>query len=554
MILYNKNRCYLFGIIILVFYMLPYVLMGEDCYITIHDNLDSSISHIKAIIDNQALFDGNKILPMMEGIKRSLFASPLDIRFLLFALLPIFWAIIVNTFFVKLTAYIGMYFLLDKYIVRKKTHKSFICFSVSLLFALVPFYPDYGISSAGIPMLLFAFLNLKEGKGKMVGFLLVAYYGFYSSLVLSGAFVGFTLLIYMIYQWRINRSMPIRYFAGLVLLGSIYVFTNWNLFVDFLFPSDFVSHRVEFLSHDTAFTVVASLVSILLSSQYHAGSFAAFPILVVFVILFLLRRKEHFQGFFGLIFIMVMISIGLILRWLFPQIIIFQEFQFDRFYFLFPALCFVLLALSLESLFLYRKQVWAMGLLIVTLFSTFWYNPEYRFFVKTMVCRVDSTTPIYSQFYDESLFDTIEKSISSEPRSNYKIVCLGIFPSVLEYNGYHTLDAYVPNYSLAYKHEFREVISEELDKSEELKDYFDDWGSRCYIFSSELGSDYLWGKNRNGIVKDLEIDTKHLKEMGCTYLFSAVEIENYQSLNLEFINSYTTPSSFWNIRIYKIRS
>lgn len=94
------------------------------------------------------------------------------------------------------------------------------------------------------------------------------------------------------------------------------------------------------------------------------------------------------------------------------------------------------------------------------------------------------------------------------------------------------------------------MVAPELVKSDELRAYSDNLGSRCYLFSSELGKDCLWGKHRNRLFTYLEIDTGQLRDLGCDYLFSAVDIEDCNSLGLEFKGAYTTPSSFGNIRIY----
>lgn len=166
---------------------------------------------------------------------------------------------------------------------------------------------------------------------------------------------------------------------------------------------------------------------------------------------------------------------------------------------------------------------------------------------------METNLPSYKQFYDTNLFDEVEKDLAIRKNKEH-IICLGFHPSVALYNGFYTLDGYFQTYPLSHKHQFRKVIEGELAKSEVLRDYFDNWGSRCYLFSSELGSDYLWGKKRNGRVMNLGINIDELRKMGCSYIFSTVDIDNYQFLNLDFAGSYTTSSSFWNIKVYKICS
>ena len=81
--------------------------------------------------------------------------------------------------------------------------------------------------------------------------------------------------------------------------------------------------------------------------------------------------------------------------------------------------------------------------------------------------------------------DEIAKAIGRE-KSDYRIVSVGMNPAVSLFNGFYTVDGYSTDYPLEYKHEFREIIKDELAKDEGVRGYFDDWGNRCYIFSAEL--------------------------------------------------------------------
>ena len=165
------------------------------------------------------------------------------------------------------------------------------------------------------------------------------------------------------------------------------------------------------------------------------------------------------------------------------------------------------------------------------------------------IAKSDKTYPTYKQFYDTALFNKIKKDV---PVSS-KTCSIGFYPSVLSYNGFYTLDGYYVSYPLEYKHRFRKVIAKELEKSPEIKDYFDNWGNRCYLFSSELGLNFLYGKNTDiREVKNLEIDTVALKNLGCEYVLSAVQIQNFKNLNLKYINSYTNENSYWKIYVYKL--
>src|SRR5690606_7698087 len=90
----------------------------------------------------------------------------------------------------------------------------------------------------------------------------------------------------------------------------------------------------------------------------------------------------------------------------------------------------------------------------------------------------------YRQFYAEALFARIKADLGAEAEA--RVASLGLHPAVAQYNGFHTLDGYFNAYPLAYKHAFRPVIAPALAADPVLRRYFDDWGSRLYLFNSAL--------------------------------------------------------------------
>ncbi len=92
----------------------------------------------------------------------------------------------------------------------------------------------------------------------------------------------------------------------------------------------------------------------------------------------------------------------------------------------------------------------------------------------------------FSEFFSAPLFAEIKNYIG-RPQNEYRVASLGMYPSIALYNGFYTADGYVQNYPLEYKHRFRKVIAQELAKSPSLRQFFDNWGSCCYLLSHELG-------------------------------------------------------------------
>lgn len=136
--------------------------------------------------------------------------------------------------------------------------------------------------------------------------------------------------------------------------------------------------------------------------------------------------------------------------------------------------------------------------------------------------------------------------------TTYRVAHLGISPSPALMHGFYTVDGYSNNYPLEYKHRFRQVIAKELEKNELTRLYFDEWGSRCYLFNGATGNAWMLGKNRQIVYEELEFDMEALQELGCEYLFSCGEIKNAEELGLSCMGYYETPVSYWGIWLYQL--
>lgn len=549
------NHCdILTGFILILFFCLPYVILGPSAYITIHDFLDLTVAHLHNITNNKMFFSMDGTLPLMENVDRMsiAFSTPFELKSIIFYLLPTYWAIILNMFLVKLFAFVGMIHLLNMYVTP---NFRLLNFSISTLFCLIPFYVDYGISSAGIPLITYALMNLYYDKKVVCSYVLVALYAFYSSFALSGFFVCFLLFSLIVVLWYKNKRIDYCLLFALIILSVFYVAANWNLLYGYLMPSELVSHRQEWIDNICLVDVCRTILGILAISQYHSGTFIAWPIVIGFVIIYLLYYNKYneltlyLKCLVGLI---MLIALGAFTKLLPSKF--FASFQFDRFYFLYPAMCFILLAKMSVVLFEEKKKWILFTILFCSVGCVGANNIElvYKWFD---IIHVKRLQPSYNQFYDEKLFDAICGDLGVKKDYSTKVVSVGMFPSVSEYNGFWCLDGYLNSYSLDYKHKFRKVIAKEINKDSMLKSYFDDWGSRCYVFSAELynyGNQYFCSKEDDFYVNHLDINTKVLKDLGCQYIFSAVDIINYQELGLVYVDAYTTSNSYWNIRVYKL--
>ena len=98
-------------------------------------------------------------------------------------------------------------------------------------------------------------------------------------------------------------------------------------------------------------------------------------------------------------------------------------------------------------------------------------------------------------------------------------------------------------------------MEKELAKSEKNQVYFDTWGSRCYLFVSELENNrYMNTREKSKAIQNLEINSEALYDMGGRYIFSAVEILNYKDNNLELVDVFENDNSPWKIWVYSVNS
>ena len=552
LLLMSQNAYLIVGVLIVLVYYIPFFIFGENTYVHIHDILDIDVAHTKMLVDQHAIFDYDKTLPLLDGIPRSEYFicfSPYDFKMLFYSIMPTFWAYITNSLLVRLFAFLGMFLLLSRYVLKEENTRyySFIAFVCAIIFALIPFYTTFGLSSAGIPLLTWAFLNLKEKQNLVLSFLSIAFFANYSCLALSGVFVCFVFGCYYLYMAIKNKDWQWYIFAGLCVLGLVYLLTNIDLFINVFFNSDYVSHRTEW-KISTSFD--SAVKDLLFNTQYHSGLLSTKPIIAIICTAILCHLRVDKRLGYALLAIGAVLSVYFIRALTISYLPFMQSFQMDRFYFFLPFLWIIALAVSLENITNKVNLALALFLLLPVGLSLYNNNDE----LKSVVHQLKGEQPYrptYKQFYDEKLFSKITESLNEIPNET-RVVSVGLFPSIAEYNGYHTLDTYINIYPLEYKHRFREIIASELDKDEGINAYFDKWGNRCYMYSSELGSYFMYSKyDTLSISPDYNIQA--LKTLGAQYIFSAVPIRNSESLELFDCGVFCHDDSYWRIHVYKIK-
>jgi len=544
-----QKRIILLAQLTILLYYLPYFILGENANILIHDNLDSNVTWIKILLDNNAVFSfpSKVVNQVLNGIPRYSIYATYDISLIIFKIFGVYFGYVINKLFISFIGFWGMFLLLRKHFLPcSNSNIQYISVGVSLIFALLPFWSFSG-SVQGLPFVLFAFLNLRNNNKKFYNYLIILLFAFYSSLVLSGIFFIVVLSVVFVYDTIKSRKINIPFFFGLVLLSFSYLLSHFPLIYGVLFNSA-ETHRLEFYNESIGYkSAILKSADLFLRGQYHAHSLHMLFVLPVSVILVVFYKS--FNKTVKLIFAFIILTslfYGFkdqhLIKPILDKVSNIIPIQLQRFHFLHPMFWSILLAVVLSwaaSRIKYSK-VFIFSVLILQL----------AYVIEHHEIWINRSTPTFKEFYSEATFMKI-KDVIDRPVDSYKVISIGLHPAVAQYNGFNTLDGYFPSYSLKYKHEFRRVIGNELDRDESLKNYFDNWGSRCYAFSSELGRDFVSKKKEP--INNLEYNFQYLETMGGEYIISVAPISESMNTEIELIERINSDANYWNVFLYKIK-
>lgn len=546
-LLNNKVGLHVFSFLVIgVYFYVYFISQGSNSYIRIHDNLDGLIPHIKTIVNHGGYFSPSyNIKSIMNGAKYGELVPSYSISTLWFYLLDTYPAVVLSKIILSVVAYVGMFLLLKKY--QRNLNDNFIAVFVSLCFALLPFYSIY-LDIAGLPIIAYSLHNIYHKNRKYYNYLILFLFTFYSNLALVGFFILSLLSVLILYDWIKKKkiNIPLSLSLGLLIIG--YFISHIPSIYLMLFEHDFISMRTEMstlkpINHDS---FLKHFFDLFTGGQTHTASFHYYFIPIVILNCF------HKNYKIKLLFIFIMFSSLLyafkmvnffditIFKVLFKTI----PLQIDRFYFLNPFVWYLLLYFSLINIINHFPKLKYIAVIFLIFSIRLNYYSAY-----SLKMKYDKALT-FNEYFSENIF----KKVKNETK-NSKVICIGFHPSIAEYNGISVLDIYSSNYSLKYKNKFYQIIKKELNKSSSIENYFKNWGSRCYSFSTDISSD----SKKLNLTTNLDLESisldynfDKLKEMNCKYIISRYKIAKRKNSNLiKEINS-KDKSQFNQIYLYEM--
>ncbi len=556
---YNRLAKWLILLVVVV-YVMPLLLLGSNSYIRLHDTLEGEWIWLKVLADSHMAFDFHTytIIPqIMKGVLRDLYPAGLSLNMVLVQWFGAYKAYILSSFLIRIIGFTGMVLLLRDYFIKERKNR-FIVLLVALAFSVLSAFIPFGISVLGQPLLLWAFLNFNSTRRLKVSYLIIILFPYYSSIVWLA--IPFLTLIgvmglYFIYKSNLGK----HYVAGAILLAVGFFGVNFSMLVATFSNNGFVSHRMAYnLYMFEKPNVVQSLGEsflVFFTTHYHIAIYITSVSFIA--ILLTIKKSEPLILAIFVAIILICLFQGFYSYpeyWLSDKLSFMKSFRFNRFSVLLPFLWFVGFALAL-----YKMQSspvlksFVLPLLLMQIVVAMAGNDEVVHNYRALTGH--QKFPNFENYNAPKQFGEIEKYIG-KPLDSYYVASFGISPSVAQYNGFYTLDGLMSVYSLPYKKEFRNIFAGEIAKSEDIAQYFDGWGNRCYIFSSELGikhEAFNCYKFSHKHVNNLAFNAKAFDAMGGKYLISAVDIRNSESQGLHLEKVFNDSQSWWTIYLYSVK-
>lgn len=557
-----------------------YVCFGESSYIAVHDNLDLFVAQFQMMKNTDSFFAHGVTVPFLGGVTRDNLPSELSLYTLLYAVMPSFAAYIAG-YLIKVAAAIISVWLLAKdwYGDRFEEYKPIIAL-MGFAYGILNMFPAFGIPFATIPLVIYLLRKIYRKQGIWL-YIALFCYPFLSYFSYFGFFILAYLTAAIIWLGIRDRMVSRALVTALFVLGAGYVVFEYRLFGVMLFGGAETIRSTMVEANLTAGEILHQIIDVWKNGMFHVDSLQNKFILWVCVIYFcwlngkyMLQKKSKWifhdiYNLFMLILVFNSVIYGIynwesfrtLIETIIPPL---KGFQFNRTVFFSPFVWYAAFFIILQRLYAFSRDKGKLGkgmraaantlalLCIAIIFLTpSKYNDLYAT-CKNKALQImrgkEINTMSYEEFYSEELFAAIKDDIdyAGEWSAAY-----GIHPAVLEYNGIATLDGYLGFYTEEYKEAFRKIIAPALERVEESRIYYDDWGARAYLYSGTDISVVSATKTFSVTDRKIYIDAQAFEDLKGRYIFSRIELENAQEAGLKLMKSYTMKKSPYVIYLYE---
>ena len=545
---------------------------GEHSYIGVHDNMDLFLAQFQMLKNTRSFFRHGVDVPFLGGISRDNLPSEFSLYSVLYMIFSTYTAYVLGILCKILIGMFSFCLLSRELYPEKYILYCPVIYMTGFAYGIIWFFPAFGLAFASIPLCVYMLIRIYRHGGRwwylaLFAYPLVSYFSYH------GIFILGYLVIAVLWLSIRDKKPAWPLMAGTAVLALGYVVCEYRLFGQMLLSDEETIRSTMVNPSLSGAEILEEIVTVWREGVFHADSVHGKVVLPVCILYFVFNNgmylwkkqgKRIFHDRFNFIMLFILFNsvvYGLYdcepLRSLVETIVPpLKGWQFNRTVFFNPFLWYA--ALFVVLIRLYDAGIWQMWLanvvicaavlvIILTpnryndLYATC-HNRAYEYYHGTEVDGWD-----YEQFYAQELFAEIKEDIDYQGEWS---AAYGFHPAVLEYNGIATLDGYLGFYSRQYKDDFRKVIAPALDRVEETRDYYDDWGARAYLYSGTDLSIVSATKTVYATDYDIYIDVDAFRALGGEYIFSRFELSNADEIGLSLISSGTAKDLSSSVYVY----
>lgn len=562
---------YLLVLFFLIGEAVLFFALGENIYVSMHDNLDLHVADYHILSETGTFFSHNVELPLLNGINRDYFASELSLYSLLYFILPTCTAYVTGLLLKTVIALISVILLAKD--ILKENYPKYECIVVltALAFGMLPLYPTFSFPFVSLPFVILLLRRIYR-KPQLSMYILLFLYPLLSYFTFFGIFILGYLLLAILILWIRDKKLSVPLLLGLAVLSAGFITFEYRLFGIMLFDQTPTIRETMVQGSYGAAEVLGAIWETFTIGVFHADAvhtLFVLPVCMIYLVwlnLGYIKKKAYKamrSDLFNLTILFILFnciiyglyyveSLRTFIETLVPPL---KGFQFTRTVFFNPFLWYFALFILLKRLYdkNRKKTAQIIGLIsiAVILFSGTKYNDLYSTgfnYAYRLLKQTPSNSLTYKEFYSEELFKDIMEDIDY---NGEKAVAYGMHPAVLEYNGIFTLDGCLSYYPQEYKEQFRAIIAPALGRVESFRVYYDDWGARAYLFAGVDENVYEPIRNLEISDSNLYIDGDAFRDLGGTYIFSRLAVSNGDELGLQLRGTYTHPDSPYTIYLYE---
>tara|TARA_B100000315_G_C14535721_1_gene568339 strand:+ start:48 stop:1340 length:1293 start_codon:yes stop_codon:yes gene_type:complete len=421
--------------------------------------------------------------------------------------------------------------------------------------------PSMGLTISGMPLVAYALLNLYNRENIKYNWLIICLYPFCGNLVLGGFTIIVLTLVLFIYGYFKSKEINRELILAFVILTFLFILVEYRNVYQYFFQYENLSSRQTIGVGGYGWDSFISNLKMLMFGNYEGHARSEHKLFINgSVILAIIMNYKSYQKlvvlFKSLSVVYVICIISSIygyesfdsVKRLFPFINI---FNFGRIFFINSFLWYIIFsqALLLIKRSKFNKKFLQILVTLIILSQSVYVIYGHR--------EPDAIIP-YKHYFAEENFNSIKKTIGL-PIDSFRVLSIGLHPTVASFNGFYTLDGYHNVFPNDYLIPFNKIHEKEINKNPHL--LLEAHSKRIYLLISELHGDpskegfsSAFLKHRKGqTIKNLELDYEALISIGADYIISSIEILNYQNNKFEFLGKFVHNDSFWDLFLYEIK-